>query len=95
MSDTGPWNYILVFSSSVGTREQVKEFIDSREEILTWYLCMSHAIFIRSNQDATGLQKIFKEFTRDRGRFIILDCQTDRNGWLPKNAWAFLRGEYP
>lgn len=91
----GPWNYILVFSDDVGGRENVKNFIDSRSEIITWYLCMSNAIFIRSQLDADGLQKIFREFTKDNGRFIVLDCDTDRNGWLPRKAWQFMRNEYP
>lgn len=95
MPDEGPWNYILVFSDGVGGREDVKEFVDSQTEILAWYLCMSHAIFIRSKLDATGLQKMFRGFTNDKGRFIILDCDTDRNGWLPKKAWQFMRNEYP
>lgn len=95
MSDQGPWNYILVFSDSVGSREDVKDFINSRDEIITWYLCMSNAIFIRSKLAATSLQKVFREFTNDKGRFIILDCDTDRNGWLPTKAWQFMRDEYP
>jgi len=93
MPNTGPWNYILVWSDKVGTREEIKRFIDSREEIITWYLCMSNAIFIRSRLNATSLQKVFREFTKDEGRFIILDCDTDRNGWLPRDAWKFMRNE--
>ena len=95
MANRGPWNYILVFSDEVGEREDVKNFIDSRSEIITWYLCMSNAIFIRSQLAANGLQQIFREFTKDNGRFIVLDCDTDRNGWLPEKAWQFMRNEYP
>jgi hypothetical protein len=95
MPNQAPWNYILVFSDDVGTRDQVKRFIDSRTEIITWYFCMSNAIFIRSRQTAGQLTTMFREFTGDSGRFIILDCATDRNGWLPKEAWAFMKGEYP
>jgi len=95
MANAGPWNYILVFSDSVGKREDVKDFINSRNEIITWYLCMTNAIFIRSRLTATQLQQVFREFTHDKGRFIILDCNTDRNGWLPEDAWKFMKNEYP
>jgi len=95
MSNTGPWNYILVFSDSVGSKDDVKNFVNSRSEILTWYLCMSNAIFVRSKYTADDLQKIFREFTKDKGRFMILDCDTDRNGWLPRKAWDFMKNEYP
>jgi hypothetical protein len=93
MANSGPWNYILVFSGDLGTRDQVKDFLDSRAEVITWYYCMTHAIFIRSSLTAGGLTTMFREFTKDKGRFIIMDCATDRNGWLPKDAWAFMRSE--
>ncbi len=96
MANNGPWNYILVWSDSIGkTREEVKVFINSRKEIITWYVCMSNAIFIRSGLTAKSLGKVFRQFTQDKGRFIILDCATDRDGWLPEDAWKFMRNEYP
>jgi len=95
MDNTGPWNYILVWSNSAGKRDEIKEFINSRDEIITWYLCMSNAIFIRSEYTAGALEKIFREFTMDKGRFIILDCDADRNGWLPRKAWDFMKNKYP
>jgi len=93
MVNIGPWNYILVWSDRVGNRNDIKEFIDSRNEVLSWYLCMSNAIFIRSKLTADGLQKMFREFTSDQGRFIVLDVDTDRNGWLPRKAWDFMKEE--
>jgi hypothetical protein len=95
MANTGSWNYILVFSDEVGTREAVKRFLDSRDEVMTWYYCMSNAIFIPSTYTAKDLQKMFRQFTNDKGRFMILDCNTDRDGWLTKDAWKFMRNEYP
>jgi hypothetical protein len=95
MANTGPWNYILVFNNDVGTISQVKDFLESRSEVLTWYYCMTNAIFLRSRYTADSLQKMFREFTHDKGRFIILDCDTDRNGWLPRKAWQFMKNEYP
>lgn len=93
MGNHGPWNYILVFSDSVGTIDEVKEFIDSRDEITSWYYCMTNAIFLRSKKTANQLSDIFREYTEDNGRFLILDCETDRNGWLTKKAWKFMKNE--
>lgn len=93
MSNTGPWNYIIVFSDSVGKKDDVKEYIDSRSEFTNWYICMSNAIFVRSKCDAKGITTILREFTEDEGRFIVLDVDTDKSGWLPKKAWSFMKGE--
>ncbi len=95
MANTSPWNYILVFSGDLGTRDQIKDFLDSRSEIITWYYCMTNAIFVRSSFTAKTLTVMFREFTKDKGRFIFLDCATDRNGWLPADAWKFMRNKYP
>jgi len=95
MPSTGPWNYILVFSDSVGTADAVKDFIDSRAEVTTWYRCMTNAIFIRSELSATQLGVLFRRFSPEKGRFIVLDCSTDKNGWLPPEAWKFMKGDYP
>ncbi len=83
--------YILVYNDEVGTKDAVRSFIDSRPEILNWYTCLPNAFFIVSELTATQLQEIFRTFTKDKGRFIIADLATDRNGWLPQKAWEFIR----
>lgn len=85
------WAYILVFDDGLGTREEIQGFLDSRREILNWYACMTNAIFIVSEETATTLQKIISEFNTAGAHFILLDVKTDRNGWLPRLAWEFMR----
>ena len=91
MSNTGPWNYVIVFSDRVGDRDVVKNFINSRPEFTNWYICMSNAIFVRSSCTAKEITDIFRELTEDSGRFLVLDVNTDRSGWLPKKAWEFMK----
>lgn len=86
------WAYILVFDDALGTRKEIQEFLDKRPEVLNWYACMSNAIFLVSERTASGLQAIMKEFSVGKNaRFVIVDANTDRDGWLPKAAWEFLR----
>ncbi len=84
------WTYLLVFDDAVGTRREVLDFLDRQPEILNWYTCLSNAVFIVSTKTAGELTKLFRSFTSDKGRFVILDTDTDRNGWLPKKAWDFI-----
>jgi len=93
MSDTGPWNYIIVFSDSVGTKNEIKEFIDSRSEFTNWYLCMTNGIFVKSNCTAKEITQILLELTKENGRFLVLDVNTDKSGWLPKKAWEFMKSD--
>ena len=89
------WKYLLVFDDAIGTRREVLDFLDKRPEILDWYACMSNAVLIASPKTASELADLFRRFTADKGRFVILDTDTDRNGWLPSKAWDFLRTSEP
>ena len=86
------WAYILVFDDGLGTRQEIQKFLDSRQEVLNWYACMSNAIFLVSDKTANSLQEMIKEFNKGKNaNFIILDVKTDRNGWLPRKAWEFMK----
>src|SRR5260370_24557170 len=85
------WAYILVFDDRLGTRKEIQDFLDKRPEVLHWYACMSNAIFMVSDQTASTLAGILKEFNGAKNsNFIILDVKTDKQGWLPRRAWDFM-----
>lgn len=85
-------SYVLVFDDAIGTRRKVLDFLDQRPEILNWYTCMSNAVLIVSDKSADELTKLFRTFTQDRGRFLIINASdSDRNGWLPQKAWRLIR----
>lgn len=84
--------YLLVFDVTVGTLEEVSKFLDKREDIFqNWMTILPNSFFVISDKSATELSDVFRTFTEDKGRFIILDVNTDRNGWLPKTAWNFVK----
>ncbi|SRR6266487_1471820 len=84
------WSYILVFDDGLGTRQEIQNFLDTRPEILNWYACMSNAIFIVSDKTASNVREVISAFNKNGANFIILDANTDKNGWLPRKAWDFL-----
>ena len=85
------WAYILVFDDALGTRKEIQDFLNTRSEVLNWYACMSNAIFIVSDKTAATLQKLISEFNVEKNaHFIVLDVNTDRQGWLPRKAWDFI-----
>ncbi|XHX76110.1 MAG: hypothetical protein RBJ76_16855 [Stenomitos frigidus ULC029] len=84
--------YLLVFDVTVGTLEEVSKFLDKREDVFqNWMTILPNSFFVISDKFATELSDVFRTFTKDKGRFIILDVNTDRNGWLPKKAWNFVK----
>src|SRR5688500_14972692 len=84
------WAYILVYDEECGTYEDVRNFLNTRPEVLNWYRCLPHSFIIVSNKTATELKNMFKLFASKKGRFLIADLDTDRNGWLPSKAWELI-----
>ncbi|AFY61400.1 hypothetical protein Syn6312_2285 [Synechococcus sp. PCC 6312] len=84
--------YLLVFDTVIGSLQEVSKFLDKREDIFqNWMTVLPNSFFVISDKSAKELSEVFRTFTNDQGSFIILDVKTDRNGWLPKKAWEFVR----
>ena len=82
--------YILVYSDSMGSREQVKQFLDERSEISHWRYDLPNAFYIVSELSADNLYKIIQELNQERGRFLVCEVGSNKQGWLPKKTWALL-----
>lgn len=92
------WTYLLLFNDKVGTREEVKSFLNSKPaDIDNWYTCFSNAFFVVSERASSGLRIAMREFTENKpgARFFIVDVDSDRDGWMPQGAWDFLREHCP
>lgn len=85
--------YVLIFNNAVGTREEVVDFLDALPEITHWHAALPHSVFFTSSLSAGQIhQKIADKFGSDGGkRYIVLDTDSDRQGWLPKQAWHMMR----
>ena len=93
---TTRYAYLLVFNSRVGTVQEVSAFLDEREDVFqNWITTLPNSFFVVSDRSASELSEVFRSFTKDKGRFIILDVDTDRNGWLPKKTWNFIKEPKP
>jgi hypothetical protein len=83
------WAYLLVFSDDVGTTKDVHDFVDSHPSIVNWYRWMPNSFVLVSPLTAKTLSDSFHE--KFKGRFVIMDTDTDRNGWLPKEVWDLMK----
>jgi len=84
--------YVLIISGTTKSRSDVQKFLDTRPEIINWYANLPNAIFLISEKTATELHESLKPFLIN-DNYIILDVDTDRNGWMPKKTWDFLKGK--
>src|SRR3954464_7801596 len=84
-------SYILVHSTAAATHAQMKEYLNSIDEVETWRTDLSNSFYVISNASAQTLSKRIREKTGDRGRFIVAEVTGNSYGWLPPESWFLLR----
>ena len=86
--------YLFIYNDSVGTREQVREFIDKRQEISNWRCDLPNMFYLISEKSAGELYEIIQEFNKERGLFLVCEAGQNRQGWLPEETWTLLREKH-
>ena len=87
--------YLLIYSSGVGTREEVRDYIDELPEILNWRYDIPHAFYLVSESSADEITEKILTFTDGDGRFLITEVTENSQGWLPKRTWQLLNEKPP
>lgn len=88
------WSYVVIFE-----KVTVSEFTTAIDKfpksIPNWMTVLPQTVFVVSPLTASNLNDFLREKIPTLGRMLVLDAKTDRNGWLPKNAWDFLSNPKP
>ena len=82
--------YLLVYDDEVGTRKEIREFLDEQPEILHWRCDLPHTFYLISDLSAEKLYNIFQRFNEKHGSFIISEVGPNTQGWLPSRTWRLL-----
>jgi hypothetical protein len=85
------WTYLLVYNHDFAGPLKIVRLVESIPEIVNWVKCLPNSIFIVSSLPATELTNLLIEATGKKGRFLILDTATDRNGVLPRAIWDLMK----
>ena len=87
--------YLLIYSSGVGTREEIRDYIDNLPEILNWRYDVPNAFYLISESDADEIANRILHFSKGDGRFLVTEVVENSQGWLPRGAWRFLNEKTP
>jgi len=87
-------SYLLVYTDSVGTREEVKSVVDQMSSIITWRYDMPNVFYLISEASAGELAKKFESINGTQGRFIFLEYNDNSQGRLPGKTWHLLNEKY-
>ncbi len=88
------WTYLFVYSDDLGPEERIRRFVDQHPEIVNWYRCLPNSLFIVSTLAAQDLAREIRKGLGE-GRFIVVDTNSDRSGWLPRQLWALMSNPRP
>ncbi len=83
--------YLLAFSETLGTQEQVKAFVEKMTDVTTWRYDLPHAFYLISTVDAKTLSERLRELAGDKGRFIIAEITENSSGWLTLESWHLIQ----
>jgi hypothetical protein len=86
--------YLFVFNNALGEMDNVLEFLDKKSEILNWRRDLPNAVYLISESTAGELAKIVREYSQDKGNFLITEVTANKQGWLPKSTWKFLNEKH-
>ena len=86
--------YILIYNEEVGTRDQVKSYLDSLPEILNWRTELPNSFLVISESDANDIATLMRRFTHDKGRFFVCEIPANNQGWLTKKMWRMINEKH-
>lgn len=87
-------SYVVIFDG-VSVPEFTRAINNFSNEIPNWYSVLPQTVFVASAYSASELTDFIRKEVKDITRLLVLDAKTDRNGWLPKPAWEFLKNPRP
>ena len=82
--------YLFIYSPDVGTRDEVKDFIDTCPEVAHWRYDLPNAFYLVSEASADELYAAIQGFNAKRGRFLVCEVGANKQGWPPRKTWTLL-----
>ena len=80
--------YLFVYAEDLGTREDLRDFLDGLPEVLNWRYDLPNAFYIVSESEASELAKKIKRI--GDGRFVVTEIPENSDGWLPRRSWEIV-----
>jgi hypothetical protein len=85
--------YLLVYSDATGGREMMRNWVNQESAVLHWRYDMPHSFYLISEASAADLAQSLTKFLGRKGRFLIVEVNDNRQGWLPSETWHLLRNK--
>ena len=85
-----PRVYLFIYADDVGSRAEVRDFLDGCDDITHWRHDLPNTFYLQSDLPADELYDVVQGFNAKRGRFLICEVGENKQGWLPRRTWRLL-----
>ena len=82
--------YLFLYNRSYGDTGEVRERLNSLEVIDEIRELFPYSFFLSSDVDANTISAEIRRLFPDR-RFMITEIGNNRQGWMPRRFWNFIR----
>lgn len=84
-------SYAFIFNSNLGTNEEIKNYLNASEYIVTWRKELDSAYFFVSDYTAKEVYAdVSQYFGEGKGTFLITEVISNKQGLLNKRSWSLL-----
>ena len=80
--------YLLIFSNTAYTREELVDFLDQDSSIQFWFYNMPNSVFVETAMSPRQLTDLIEDHFKSHRHFIV-EITERRWGRLPKDHWDF------
>ena len=81
----------LVAYDFPGSADKYTELFDELKKSPGWWHYIDGTWLLRTDDSANEIYKRLKPYLDDDINLLIIEVGTDRQAWLPKKAWGWLR----
>ena len=85
--------YLLVYSDLFGSREEVKDYLNSMQDVDTWRYDLPNCFYLISEESAETLADQLIELSEGKGRFIVSETTDNRQGLLSQETWFLIENK--
>lgn len=82
--------YLLIFNNLFGSRLEAIEIVKKISIVSSWRCDMPGAIYLKSDSSAQAVCDAIRK-VRSLGRFLVCEVSENRQGYLTKETWDFLK----
>ncbi len=82
--------YILIYNAVLVPEEEMKDLLNKASFISDWRTDIINTFLIKSDHSADEIAD-FLIAEKPNVRFLVSEINQNRQGWLPKDSWSFMR----